>query len=415
MKSETTQPYLIEQLDNGLRLVMQPSRANHVVGMRVTLPYPAATETVENAGLYGFALRMLCRGTTSRTALVFHEAMEDIGAELSTGSGDLQCALTLKCTDDGLDDALTLMQDIVQNATFTDEEIERERRTTLAALRQQDDSTMGYTIRHLNRLMFPNSGVGLSRSGLLESVPTFTRDTLIQSANTVLQTASPYAVAIGNFDTTRLSDKLGQLFGANKPTMAPPQLLVPDMPAASTSVTLTRDCNQAVVTLGWRVCDRLHPQFPALRLCSAVLGESMSSRFFLHLRDEQGLAYATGCRISADQSSGTVMGYIGTTPETRELARNGMLAQIELIKNELVTPEELERTRNYVIGSLLINAQANLSRAGRLAGYMGLGLGLDGEKQYLEQLKAVTPEEIRQAAQDFLTTPIQAELIPTDK
>ena len=408
----SSQNYSIEQLSNGMTLVMLPSQANRVIGMRLSLPYPGATESYEDTGLNSFALRVLRRGTLTRPCMAFDEALDDIGAELTTAAGDLQCAMTLKCTDDSLHETLDLMQDMILHPAFDPEDIERERRATMAALRQADDNTMGWTMRILTQTMFPDSGFGRSRSGLLETVPNFCRERLIQSAQTLLKTKNPVAVAVGNFRPEELKNRLETMFGETPFTLDPPPICAPPLPPAETFTTLNRDCNQAVATVGWRACARLHPDFPALRMAVAVLGESMSSRFFLHLRDEQGLAYATGCRISSDLYSGAVIGFIATKSETREAAAQGMLRETEEIKNTLVPQVELDRARNFVIGSLLINAQSNLDRASRIASYISLGLPPDGEKQYLEQLKKVTPKDIREAARKYLNSPTRVELIP---
>lgn len=403
----------IETLAGGATLYATPSAANHVVGLYVIFPYPAATESYEETGLTGLALRLVRRGTLRYTAQEFDEALENLGAEIAVSSGDSSCSITVRCTSDSVNETLDLLHEMLTQPAYDAQELERERRATLASLRRADDNTMGWTLRRLNEALFPGHGLGRVRSGLLETVPTLTHEQTVARAQAVLRCENPYVVAVGNFPTNVLRDKFSDMFAAMKLNVPPPILLAADLPQPGERRVLERDVSQAVVALGWRVCSRLHPHYAALRMVSAVMGESMSSRFFLHLRDEQGLAYATGSRLSCDEVGGDFIGYIATNPKTREVAREGMLAQVERMKTELVSGEELERSRNWLLGAMVIQAQSNLARAGRLATYVGLGLGVDGEATYRQQLQAITPEMIRDAAREYLVNPVCVELIPT--
>jgi len=397
------------ELPNGMRLFIHPSDVNHVVALHIILPFASATETTQNAGLTAFALRMLRRGTQSKSALEFETALDDLGTELGIATGKTTCAITLHCTDDAIAESFGLLREMMTQPAYTTDEIERERRVTLAGLRKAEDNNMGKTMRMLCREMYPDSGFGLPVNGLEETVKALDGQSIINRGAAVLRAPQPIIVCIGNCDPEMVTQQCESLLvpEARQITKIP----TPPLPQKDINVSFERQCRQSIVVIGWRVCSRLAPDYPAMRLASAVLGESMSSRLFLHLRDEQGLAYSTGTHVSAGKTHGEMLAHIATNPITREHARNEMLREIELLRNEPVSQEELDRARNYVIGRMLISSQSNLSRAARMAAYINLGLGITGEQEYLQALRRVTPQEVCDAAGKWLTTPVCAELI----
>ncbi len=412
MTSKRLSSLNLETTADGATLVMGPCTTNHVIGLQVVVPYPAAAETPDNAGLTAFALRMLRRGTTRLTAEQFENALDDLGTNVGTSAAHDRCAFTLRCTDDTIRESLALLTEMLHSPAFDKQEIERERRSTLAGLRRADDNSMLKTIRSLRRSLYHDHGYGLPGNGLTESVSAFTTDAITARYNALLNAGPPIVVAIGNFDPVMIRELTGALLA--KDFRGTPPVIPPIPPVENTPITLRRQCQQAIVALGWRICNRHDPSYPAARLLSAVLGESMSSRFFLNLRDKLGLAYSTGTQIAAGSGHGEILAYIATKPQTRELALEKMLQEIDAVRNTAVPQEELDRARNCIIGCMLIGEQSNLAQAGQYAAYLSLKMGLDGKEKYLAALRAVTPDDLRKAAARYLTEPVRAELIPTD-
>jgi zinc protease len=143
-----------------------------------------------------------------------------------------------------------------------------------------------------------------------------------------------------------------------------------------------------------------------------VLGEGMSSRVFQQLRDEQGLAYATGSSLVPHRDGGHIMGYIGTKPESLEQAREGMFQIFERIKSEPVEAEELQRARNYIVGKFLIDHQTNYKRAFYLGHYETLGMGIEMDEGLPLLIQAVTAEQVMEVAQRYIGEPTVVELVP---
>lgn len=411
MTKPTAPTPTIETLDNGMSAVFLPSDANNIVGLTCFIPLPGAIETLPEAGLVSFTHRMLLRGTRTRGNAELAEAIESLGTSLSSeGSDDFSVAHVV-CTNDTFTESVRLLADVLQHPAFEPEEIEKERQSTIAAIRRSDDEKFSFTYRHFLRTLYDGHSYGLPRLGYVESVSEFKREQLLQLHTEFFDPARFLVVCVGNFSPEEARELLVSSF---RPATAPSEPFSVAVPPRTPPgrQRLSRDCEQAFLTMGCQTCSILSPDFPAVRLLNAVLGEGMSSRLFVHLRDEKGLAYATGSLVSAEQKGGHLVGYIGTKPESLDMAREGMLAEFEQIKRELVGSEEFERARNYVIGKFLIDHQTNYKRAYYLGYYQTIGLGMAMDEEYPKRLGAVTTQQVLEAANKYLTEPTIVELMP---
>jgi zinc protease len=399
-------------LPSGMRLVMQPCTSNEIISVQVFLPLPGAVERAEEAGLVDFTGRMLLRGTTSRTHAELSEAIDSLGMSLTCSAGDDYTTADLDCTTDTLDEALGLLAEVVQRPSFEPEEIEKERLSTIAAIRRRDDDRMGFTIRRLLEDLYAGHSYGLPRLGYAETVAEFTREQMVSVHGELLDASRTLVVCVGNFDPRQMEGRLGELF-AGLPSRGGDELSVgqPE-PARAARRTIERAGEQAAIAVGWRACALADPVYPAVRLLSAVAGEGMNSRLFQRLREDQGLAYATGSSVTGLLRGGHLVGHIGTRPEAREQALEGMLSIFAELRRQGVPQEELDRARNYVTGKFLIDHQTNHRRAFYLGHFEMLGLGLAADEDYPARLARVTPDDVLAAAEQLLGEPTVTELIP---
>ncbi len=403
----------IEVLPGGMRLLLQPSTINDIVATAVFIPLPGAIVSPSEAGLVSFLHSMLLRGTTSLAAAELNEAIESLGMNIGSAASTDFSAASLVCTADTFATGVSLLGDVLLNPSFEPEEIEKERQSTLAHLRASDDDKFSVTLRRLAREMYGDHGYGMPSAGYPENVREFRREQLVELHQLAITPSNMLAVCFGNFSPDEARELFAQHFpvrthGAEPLAISPPHHIAPS------HVHVDRTAEQAFVAIGFPTAPVTSPDHAALRVLGGVLGEGMSSRFFTDLRDKQGLAYATGCFTSSMVHAGSLTGYIGTKPESRETARDGMLRIFEEIRHTPVSHEELERTRNYIIGKFLIDHQTNLRRANYLGQYETMGLGLGYDEKFPEKIRAITAEQVLDVAQRYLTHPTVVELSPTD-
>ncbi len=404
-----------EKLSDGVDLLLRPDTSNDIVALIVFAPLGSGVESPADAGIVSFASRMLMRGTKRLSNAELADAIDSLGISLHCDNSEDYSHMHVVTTSDTLEESLTLLAETFFEPAFEPEEIEKERQSTLAAIRRSEDDLLSTTMRRFYSELYPSHGYGLPAVGLKESVGELTRAQIINSHEEL--TSGPFRiVAVGNFEPDTLREYLRKYFVSKMPDRPSDRIeLGTPATAGPHTATLSRDSEQAYLVAGYTALPPTDPLYVAARVLNALLGEGMSSRLFSALREEKGLAYATGSSYSGLKLSGQLFGYIGTKPESLDTAREGMLAEFERIKHELVPEEELLRAKNYMVGKFLIDHQKNFKRAFYLGHFDQMGLGWQMDDLYAGLIAGVTAEQVQQAAKLILTEPVIVELRPNGK
>ncbi len=403
-----------ETLSDGVDILLRPDNSNDIVALIVFSPLGCAVESHRDAGIVSLTGRMLMRGTKRLSNAELADAVDSLGISLACDSSEDYSHMHVVTTSDALAESVALLSEIFFEPSFEPEELEKERQTTLAAIRRSDDDLLSSTLRHFYQRLYPDHGYGTPAVGLKESIGELTREQVINTHEEL--TSGPFrVVAVGNFVADEMRDLLRKHFISRMGNIPSERIIVrPPLAGSPNTTTLTRDSEQAYLVAGFPALAPLDPHYVAARVLNCVLGEGMSSRLFQALREDKGLAYATGSSYGALKLAGQMFGYIGTKPESLDTAREGMLAEFERIKNELVPDDELLRTKNYMVGRFLIDHQKNFKRAFYLGHFDQMGLGWQMDALYPGMIASVTAEKVQAVAKRILTEPVIVELRPTD-
>ena len=162
--------------------------------------------------------------------------------------------------------------------------------------------------------------------------------------------------------------------------------------------TKVRETNATWFVLGYKAPGLGEQGYGTLKVLDAILGGSMGSRLYTELRDKKGLAYQIGSTDGGFVSSNFLAAYMGTRGDQFEVAWKGVLNEIDRIKTEGVTSEEVERTKSYLQGNYLISLETNSRQAYLMAFYESLGLGYKFGDLYIEDINNTTPELVKDLA-----------------
>lgn len=402
-----------EELAPGVSALLRPDAGNDIVALLVFAPIGNAAESPADAGILSFTGRMLMRGTKRLSNAELSELVDSLGISLSCDISSDYSNLHLVTTRDTLAESVALMSEVFIKPAFEPEELEKERQSTLAAIRRSEDDLFSLTLERFYRELYPSHGYGLPIVGLKESVGEFTREQTLNAHEELCR--GPFkVVAVGNFEPEEMRALIVQHFqsSAEQSDIAAAAPPLPT-PAPPHGVQFTRNSEQSYLVMGYPAIPPTGQHYFAARVLNALLGEGMSSRLFTALREEKGLAYATGSSYAAQHMAGQLFGYIGTKPESLQTAKEGMLAEFERIKNEPVPEEELLRAKNYLVGKFLIDHQKNYRRGFYLGHFDQMGLGWQMDDLYASLIAGVTAEQVQQVANIiFAGKPTVVELDP---
>jgi zinc protease len=342
---------------------------------------------------------MWTRGTESRTAAEFARDVEGLAAEIDGFSGRNSLGLSLDCLSESLEPALELFADALLRPRFDADEIESERRETLAALERRKDRLGQRAFQLFAETEFERHPYRLTVGGESETVAGFTGADLREHASRLLLADRAAIAVVGDVDAERVGEILAERFGS-LPNADHSFELPPAEPrrVGVRESELRKDRAQAHLVMGFRGLTLDDPDRYTLELISQMLA-GQGGRLFLELRDRQSLAYT----VSASNVEGIAPGYfsiyIATAPDKIDRARAGIDEEIERLLTERPDPAELARAIRYGTGSFAIDAQRSHSRAAHIALDSIYGLGPDNADRYPEELAKVTPDDVLRVAQ----------------
>jgi predicted Zn-dependent peptidase len=130
----------------------------------------------------------------------------------------------------------------------------------------------------------------------------------------------------------------------------------------------------------------------------------LSDRLVAELREKEGLAYRVGAGVAFDRNFGWLMASMGTGSENYEQAKAGILQQMDLMKNEAVTAQELERAVNSIWGSMLTARLSRINQAFYMAVNQFLGRGYAYEDNFIQRMRSISADDVRRVAQQYFNT-----------
>ncbi len=405
---------MIHKLENGLTLLHRRVPDSGIIAMSWLSVPGASVDPGDKIGRTHLMMRLLSKGTKSRSADQVSEDLEDIGARISTSASHEYVSAGLQCVRGDLSRAFEILSDVIINPTFPLEEIRLEKRRVLSEIRVRDDRPSGAAMKRLRRQLFEPGPYGRPVDGEPETIETLTQTDLVEAHREVLFPDQMIVSLVGDIpaeEAIRLvEERLGALPASGRPDAEVSQNW---RPRAGLDQIL-RSVEQSFIASGYITCPITHEDAPALDVMAAVLGQGMSSRLFVRLRDEKGLAYGVGAFGANYRHAGYLATWIGTTPERICESLDGISAEIETIRQEPVTQEELDRARAYLIGGYLRDHETNGQKASHLAYWQFAGLGTEHDERYPDLIRDVTTRDVMRVANKYLTDPATVLVRPED-
>lgn len=364
------------------------------------------------AGVSHFIEHLHFKGTERRpTPKEIADAIEGIGGFINASTDKELTAYWARVPAEHLELGLDVLFDIVSHSKLAPADIERERSVILEELKMYQDQPQEHVQNLLEELMWPGHPLGRDIAGTIASVSKLTRDDIIEYADAQYRLPNLVIGAAGRIDDSDVADMVSSKLslprdanGAGQPT-PPPSLDRPNL-------TLRRQrTEQAHVCLGVRALSYMHPDRYALDLLNTVLGEGMSSRLFLNIRERLGLAYDVHSFTQKHRDTGYLGLYLGADPKNAIRAVEAAIAELRALRESDLEPEEVARAKEFTKGRLRLDLETTNGVAFWLT-YQQLAMGqVRTIEEELALVDAVTAGDIRRVANDVLSGPMQMAVI----
>jgi len=380
-------------LPNGIRLIYEQMEHVRSFSMGVWVDTGSVRETKETAGASHLIEHMLFKGTDRRSA-------EDIAVEMDAVGGNLNAFTSKECTcfyakvlDEHMGLAADILSDIVFHSTLDKEELKKEQGVVVEEILMNEDNPEDVSAEASNMSFFGDEPLAGPILGTQESVRAFTRESLLNFKNEHYLPGDIVVACAGHFNEDELVSTVADYFDIPAQDGA---LQRPDVsyPGGRRTVFVEKDVEQVhlSITLPGFARDT-EGQFP-LAVLSNVIGGSMSSRLFQTIREKLGLAYSVYSFPTSFTTTGTFTLYAGTGEKQAEEVLGRMMDEIESVRKNGVTKEEMERCRDQLKGSYLLGMESSGSHMNALGKTLLLQKREYNEAETIRRIECVTMEDI---------------------
>jgi predicted Zn-dependent peptidase len=386
-------------LPNGLRLLTE--RMPHVrsVSIGVWLARGSRHEPQEQSGIAHFVEHMLFKGTSTRTAEDIAQAIDSIGGQMDAFTAKEYASYYIKVLDEHLPRAVEVLTDIVMRPAFSRDDIEREKKVVLEEIKMVEDTPDDLVHELFTENFWANHPLGRPILGTRDTVESLTAEGLRRYFTTAYSAPNLIVAATGNIEHEKVRDLVMRAFEgvpleSDALEDAPPQV-VPKI------VVRNKELEQSHVCLGTPGYRQDHEDRYSSYVLNTILGGSMSSRLFQNVREKRGLAYAVFSGLSAYRDAGSMTIYAGCANHAVGELIDVVIAELRRIKDEPLPESELQRAKDHLKGSLMLNLESTSSRMSHLARqeiYFDRQFGLD---ETLEGVERVTTADIARVARDL--------------
>jgi len=394
-------PYQRATLANGLRVLTAPMPHTRSVSVSIYLGAGSRYETPDQAGLSHFIEHLCFKGTERHpTPQEISQAIDGVGGSINAATDRELTVFYCKVAKPHFRLALEMLGDLVQRPLFAADEMEKERHVILEELAMVADSPFQQVDLLLDQTLWPDQALGRDVGGSEASVRGITREMTLDYLHQQYVPNNAVISIAGAVEQDEAAEAVACALGGWQRGVPEGWFPAVNGQHDARAAVKYKKTEQAHVCLAVRGLALQHPDRFTFSLLSVVLGEGMSSRLTLELRERRGLVYDVHSYLSSFQDAGSLAIYAGVDPANASEALGLLLVELCRLRDELVPEEELSRAKELAKGRMLLRMED--TRA--VSDWMGAQELLLGRVRSVDEVAAlfdsVTAEDIRRVAQE---------------
>jgi predicted Zn-dependent peptidase len=392
-------------LANGMQLFLLEDHELPLVNASAMIRVGSVYEPADKVGLASITgTVMRTGGTTSKTGDQIDEEMEQIAALVETSIELNSGYASMSVLKEDVDKGLAILADVLMNPAFREDKIELAKIAQRSDIARRNDYMRSIANREYVKVIYGPESV-YARHTEYATIDNITQDDLVAFHKRFYHPNNVMLAIWGDFDTKQMVAKIGEAFkGWEKVDVEVPKAPQMQYDFRST-VNLVRkdDINQSAIFLGHIGGMMNDPDYYALTMMNAVLGEGFTSRLFKNVRSRKGLAYSVFGVYSAGYDHPGVF-YVGcqTKSESTVYAIRAMVEEVKKMTESEVTDEELALAKDSYLNSFVFNFDSKGQIINRLMTYEYFGYPADFLEKTKENIEKVTKKDVLRVAQKHL-------------
>jgi predicted Zn-dependent peptidase len=387
----------LTELDTGVRVVTEAMPSVRSVALGFWVGTGSRVETEAQAGLSHLLEHLLFRGSSRYDSLEIDQIFDAMGAEINAGTGKETTSLYSRVLDVHLERAMDVMADMVWLPAL--QEVDAERAVVLEEIAMYEDDPQDKIFDILGEAVFEGDALGRAIIGRPEII----RDTPVDAIRAFHQARyrpdNVVVAAAGSID----HDRLVELVAASSPADRRHGNGTPEgAPDSRPHVRFERkETEQYHLCLGGPGIARDDDRRFALRVLDNILGGTSSSRLFQEVRERRGLAYSVYTFLNHYAGTGQIGLYLGTRGDNLAEAVRVVGAELERVREDPATDEELDRSKENVKGRVVLALESTGTRMNRLGSSILTDVPVLGIDEVIDRIDAVTLDDLRELATEL--------------
>lgn len=355
-------------------------------------------------GLARVVAKSIVEGTTSKSSREIAEAAQGAGGDLSTSVDSDSTQVILDALSEHAADAVALVADVAQHATFPDKEVAQVKSNMENELRSNEAEPSFLARRAWFRVVYgdhPYSIVAPTMKTLEGATP----DSLKAMYGQAFRPDQSILVAVGSFEPAAMLKQIESAFGGWKASaVAPAAVKEPKGEVVHKVYYLERPGSvQTTLVIGTTGPNLRAPDYPYLRLANTVYGGSFGSRLIQNIREDKGYTYSPFSRVSTRRWSGEIL----TNEDVRNAVTGASLKEtfyeLKRISTAPPTPDELSQAKQYLLGNTAVRMQSRDAVAALLGKYWIDDVAPQHLTEEMAAIQKATDTQVAQAGAKYLT------------
>lgn len=383
------------ELAQGPRVISARLPGSRSVSIAAYVLAGSRLETVAEAGVAHFMEHITFKGTAAYpSSRAISEAVEGVGGSANAATDRESTVYWVRVPRRQAATAMEVIGELIVRPRLADADIDQERTVVVEEIRSYLDDPSEYAQMLIQQAMFGDGPLGREICGDEDGIRALPASAIRDFWQTTYRPSNTVVAVAGDLEHDEAVELATTAFGSGDgvfPTFGP----APDLPAGPRVLTGKRDTSQAQLAIAVPGIRRDHPDSWNLSILNTVLGDGMSSRLFLGVREEKGLAYDVSSGIVEYADTGAVEISAGVDPVNLAAAIEAILAELTRLTEETVSPEELKKAKAYLSGGLELRMDDTRHMASWVGGQEALHDRVLTLDEALEAVEAVDAGDLR--------------------
>ena len=393
------------KLENGLTVVLVPLHNVPKITADLSLLVGRGTAYKTQPGVAQLAARVANEGTATRTSLQIKEELRSIGGALSIGVNEDATTMAASSLSDFAPKLLDILSDVARHPSFPQSEVALSKTNFVQEIEEQRSTPDFLAQEQMDKALFGAHPYAFTVP-TPAAIKNVKRDSLKTFAATWYVPNNAILVIVGDFDAATMHAEVERTFGSWKRVPLPPapKLVLPTREKRQLYVIDRPGSVQSTILIGAPAPPRRSADYIPLRTTNMIYGGAFYSRLTRNIRESKGYTYSPFSTADLRRAAGLFEAGASVRNEVTGPTILEMLYELDRMRVEPVTAEELESAKTYSIGGMELELEAQASLASRISTIYVDELARDFLQTFRDKVAAITPAEVQRSASRYFDT-----------